>query len=886
MRTRRPGDSQILQLIPRSKLLGDFPRQFIDEYTHWLDSDSRELEFRPAGSPWTPGPSNWRLYIHQPGNRPRVTFQKPSLGSSPIQLVDIRSTAFGVLSRMLSPLESPEHIIVTHASQSLEVSLPRLRLSFFVNSNWELESRSMPNYVVDKTQSCGTMFGLKNKLVLCPRPNSSEDSLLPRRVIIPQGEISFRTMGDFTSVSINTGAEQHVRWHEYTIDVDLGRLSSNTSLTSKLYQSYLHALTSHCLPDPLLGHTGTEEALYMLRSAACRSFERLDHHEAKLLALISNLTPKRVYYPPHIKSMATVKWKDLPTLSQHHDFFGAVRTILDHARMLEALYDQPTTFDSRDREQLLLNRAAYRNKVYYPSDLQISEQQSSLDDMKYRSRDVPNHETAIHVAYQTSWSIWNAQPPLSVYCALPKLWDLMTSRGSVGPSSSNISLKYSQYWLKFNAARDWFVIYDLYRHILNGDLPSIRIGLSFCLSAAVYSKSDYSDIIPFFIASALDERCRHLSPPPYHSYTLSDGVAPDLACLEGMVFRSALPIESTPARLSDAEATLSKKAKKRRRRELKDEYDVAIESKSSKVAKLILRRWPDYSSVYFHDQWFDKSEGLQYIDEYFQSIVRNIKLRDHVLQLQSILRRDGTVSIPATLPYKFLPQFITGCSKALSYSIRDTMLSHTNVLTPLTEQPFLGDSIPPASATAGTLESVGPDSLKRLIEEFQNSRQPLLELYGNELNKSHRELMGHGASNSNRGAVPSQELLHLYHDQCSLWKDKIFSEISATLGPSQNIEKVNAIAGLWPRITPRSLLRQLAQDRLAILPGQWSAIITRYAVGLLRYQQSRRLLELSSSQKHGELLREIDSMRSDVLAESTPDWLLVQVRTLRSRKGN
>jgi hypothetical protein len=98
------------------------------------------------------------------------------------------------------------------------------------------------------------------------------------------------------------------------------------------------------------------------------------------------------------------------------------------------------------------------------------------------------------------------------------------------------------------------------------------------------------------------------------------------------------------------------------------------------------------------------------------------------------------------------------------------------------------------------------------------------------------------------------------------------------------VEKANAIAGLWPRITPRSLLRQLAQDRIGTLPDQWKAVITRYAVCLLKYQQSQRLLELSSSQKREELLREIETMRSDVLAESTPDWLLVQVRPLRLEK--
>jgi len=162
--------------------------------------------------------------------------------------------------------------MATYIARKLEVSLPRFRLSFFINANRELECRSMPGYVIDESQSCGTMCGLTNKLILRPGLTSSEDSLLsplPRRVIIPQGDVSFKKDGDFTSVTINTDKEQHIRWHEYTIDTDLRCLTGNASLCNKLYQCYLHALTSHCLPDPLLGHTRTEEALYILQSTSC-----------------------------------------------------------------------------------------------------------------------------------------------------------------------------------------------------------------------------------------------------------------------------------------------------------------------------------------------------------------------------------------------------------------------------------------------------------------------------------------------------------------------------------------------------------------------------------------------------------------------------------------
>jgi hypothetical protein len=202
-----------------------------------------------------------------------------------------------------------------------------------------------------------------------------------------------------------------------------------------------------------------------------------------------------------------------------------------------------------------------------------------------------------------------------------------------------------------------------------------------------------------------------------------------------------------------------------------------------------------------------------------------------------------------------------------SYSIFEVLLSRTDVPTPSID----GDPFPPEA---------GPDNLEILIEEFRNSPQPLLQLYGNELSKSHHEQLGQNAFQSTQ-AVPSQDRLRLYHDECSQRKDKVFSEISATLAPSQEAEETSGIAGLWPRITPRSILSQLTQSRIGTLPDQWKIVITRYAVALLKFQQSIRLLELLSIQKQEEILREIEAIRNDVLVKSTPDWLLVQVSRFR-----
>ncbi len=767
-----------------------------------------------------------------------------------MRLIDIHSITFGVVSSLLSRLESPKNIIVTStATQTLEAFLPRFRLTFFVNANWELECRSMPGYIVDKSQSCGTMFGLTNKLILRPGPTSSEDSLLPRRVIIPQGVVSFRKCGDFTSISIITDAKQHVRWHEYTIDADLRCLTSNTSLSSKLYQCYLHALTSHCLPDPLLGHTGTEEALYILQSASCRSFPTLNFHQAKLLELISNLTPKRDYYPHHLESMATVKWNDLPALSQHHGFFWTVSSLFDHARALAALYDQPAVLGTLNRDQLLLNRAAFRNKSYYPSDSQVMEGASSVGDVTYESRDVSDLGSAECVAFQTTWSILNGRPSLD--STSRSLWDIMKSWGSLGPSDREVSLRYSRHWLKFDASRDWFVIYDLCRKAMNGGIRNSRIKLSFSLSAAAYSKSKYSEIVPILMIFSLDERCCDLSPPPDHSYTLSDGLGPRLTHLNALISKSALDIDSTPAHTLRVSW-----------RQKCSIYHETVRRHSSPAATSILDQWPHYQHVDLPNEWFDKAAFNQRIKEYSESISRNIGLREHVGELQGVLRKYMDVSIPTADPYTFSPQFITSHSRAPSYSLCDVLASRTD--------------IPPSSITEGVPPRVGPDNLKILIEELCRSQLPLKALYGNELNMSHCELLRQNA----QGAIPSHELLVTYRDECSLEKHNIFSDISVALAPSQNMETINGVADLWPRITPRSLLRQLARDRISRLPDQWRSLIMRFAISLLKYRHSLRLLELSSGQRHDELLRETESLHKNVLAESSPDWLLIQVRLL------
>ena len=808
--------------------------------------------------------------------------QKRTPTNPPEELVDIRSATFRMVSSLLSPLETPENIIVSRTEKLLEVSLPRFHLTFIVNQISELECRSIPGYVVDETQSIGTMFGLKTRLVLRPSHASPEGYLLQRRIIIPRGEISFAQHEDFASVSIDTSANKHVRWQEYVIDTNLRCLTSDSGLSSKLYACYLHAITSHCLPDPLLGHTGTEEALNTLRSAACLSFQRLDSESANLLKLIANLSPDRVYYPPHLQSMVTVKWAKLPALSQHHNFYAAASSILDHAHALEALYDKPTVFEIPGRNQRLLDRVASRNDAFYPQGLQSASQRSPSKDVEYKSRDIPNGTSAELVAYRTTWSIWNSKP--SPDHRQLKLWDVLNLCDSLGPASTWVYMKYSRYWLEFDAAQDWLAVYEICRKAKFADDPQdLRIKLSFCLSAVSFSKSKWADLTPFLTIIATDERFRNLHPPSEISYTLSDGLCPSLTHLRDLISGCALPIHLTPANSLQVQATKKKTINKRRKRE----YEETVRRESLETAEATLSQWPNYLSVEIPAQWFDKSDCRRLFEKYLQSISRNIQFRDHIEQVQGIVQRyyENHTEVPTVASYTFSPCFTASPSTLSSYSIRDVLTFRTPLST--REEPPLRTTdlitfpaIPPESNSIPASQ----DGLQSLIHELQHTHEPLLRLYGNDLGRSYHELTRKSASQFARpGTIPSHDSLRLYRDECSRRKDMSFSELLIALSPTQGAEKVLDIAGLWPRISPRSVLRQLARNRIGSLPDQWKPIIKRYAVAFLEYQQAHRLLELAIGRKNEAFFREAKTICKDVAAESSYDWLLIQVRRLPFR---
>ncbi|GAB1314705.1 hypothetical protein MFIFM68171_04915 [Madurella fahalii] len=268
-------------------------------------------------------------------------------------------------------------------------------MSFSVrNGETAVRSKNYPGMQIDEKQWIGSLFGLEDKLVLKP-----DSGLGFRTVLVPRGRVSvsYNQALDHTAVSIHRVCDRRVRHDAFLIEDKLGCLKDTGSLQSKLYLCELHALTSHCLPDPLTLRTGTEEALRILGGAAVRSYPTLDSESCKILSRIAGCSPVREYYPSHLKEMErTAPRYDIPSLSQHENFFRLAKDIYNDYQTFAKLFQMgdkdgdfksaAKIFANASRSPNLAERAGIRNATFCITEYGAERHTTAVDE-RYRLSD-------------------------------------------------------------------------------------------------------------------------------------------------------------------------------------------------------------------------------------------------------------------------------------------------------------------------------------------------------------------------------------------------------------------------------------------------------------------------------------------------------------------
>ncbi|KAH7332999.1 hypothetical protein B0J17DRAFT_736241 [Rhizoctonia solani] len=846
IQARKP--DQIYELVPHEMLSKDLPALFSEDYHHWADIQKRTVEFYPISGPWLVGECRWLLRLEDP------------------QTTTLENSADG--------------------SFLLSVELPRMKLSFFINKDMQLESRNFRGQIVDENQSAGTFFGLINQLLL--REKGTITHLLPqfRSVLVPDGKIDFKKCGHHVSVSILLDSQRDVDVHRYILDNNLGYLTTDAGLTSRLLKIYLHALTSHCLPDPLTGHTGTEEALNALSQASTLSFAQIDLKQAELLKAIGQLTPKREYYPKHLKCMQKIRWAEIPSLSQHFAFSFASTVVLRRAETLQLFH--PLDFKIHDyigaleSSDTLAQRVAQRMAGYYPPDsayLSHIIHSAQILDSVCPGRDDLMGDWG-EVGQVAAWASelvrenWG-KPVFKPY----NLVFLVELYNTLDDTEEHDTLSYHSSWFEFNLKSSWINLYNLLRH---ATISSNKYMLTACLAGIAFGQKLPTELIPVLLAFSTNPEFRSLDPPYRKTFQFKDGYEPTREHLEKSVLEVTYPLESTPAGAlvrNEDESSHDFLLRKQ------SYYSTHLSKCQSELVEFLINQWPRTDRMAFteicspsvdYSRWLDVVSCRKLVGEYFSSCISNIEMKDHLRKLEALL-----VSYPTSFGTTFAP--VNHENSQTSIPSR----THTSswgvfIITNLMcsrPAPNLADSylLSSFSVPRRTGKSTDETRLAMLIAEFRQSENPLNRRYGANLDHSRRELKEKQVLLLPRLLTPAtMTFLSQTREHRADYLVNAFQQFTTVLSPQTDVEHVAFLAGVWPRITPRTIIQQLSLRNRPHLNSEWRNELIAYAQGFVECQKSERLILLAASGDTEEFCKELDfASGDDSLDIEDPDCLLL-----------
>ncbi|KAI1458353.1 hypothetical protein F4805DRAFT_456984 [Annulohypoxylon moriforme] len=365
----------LLEYVPRNIFIGpkhfELPSELLDNCVHWLNIDSKRLEVRRMPKIWIKRQQDWVVDL-----RKRLA----SRGNS--MLVNPQSEIFHKIEKAFQHFERPEKLTVYQPQPKpgvqfqgkLQVELRHLDLSFFVNRRGFLECRQL-KAEMDEDQDAGTWYGLESKIVL------RDVTTGKRSIIVPIGKTTIKKHG----MHAKTWVEEASIYGRYMVDKILNRLSCPPEPLLLHTKALYYALTSFCLPDPLTGRTGTEEAFHILRSGAAQPWTSLTSSVVPFKILMT-LPPRREYYPPHIKRLQKVKWDPNMTMTMQHDGYESlIGAIIEKSSRLAAFDSSEAKCVDLTKPTHLRRRGEMRQQIYQRTNLDTSGQVTG--DMIYGTRD-------------------------------------------------------------------------------------------------------------------------------------------------------------------------------------------------------------------------------------------------------------------------------------------------------------------------------------------------------------------------------------------------------------------------------------------------------------------------------------------------------------------
>jgi hypothetical protein len=824
----------------------------------------------------------------------------------------MKSNNAQTISSLFESVEETPHIHVFRdkLSRSIEIELPRLQLDFrIVAGDDQIQSRQYRGMALDNDQRIGTLIGLSSKLVLRRAKAATE-----RIVLIPEGPVNYRrTLSHHVSVTV--GRHEETTVHAYQLDPTLGRVLDSGAMQSKLFLCYLHALTSHDLPDPLVGSTGTEAALTILRSSAIRSFEALTPENVRLLNQIAMLSPQRAFYPAHMRVMQTVHWdNNVPFHSQHGGFQILVKDIFSHEKKM-ALFRPHDVFATLNRNETawmtaidpdLHERASIRSSTFHVAGFGAEHFKIDLD-MTYSARDRSKDSARGRRAFLAASMVISEQAALDQ--PIPKLGvlqDHFKNATVTGLQSADHhpNLHYDSKWLGSPSTlmQDYWL--TLHRSLATSSTAQNEFDVMMWLSTMAYASEADMDVIRTLVAFYRMPELASIEIPTKPQYRLSQGSDFKIHEVRNAAQRVTESYESS------TEARMPKNGSETDQQHLSRIEAVFQSNKENAVQNFVtfLRdQWPceqpSKPASATMSKYVNIDDAMDHIKATFQSWYNNREFERYMSSVSAALEDLPVVGITISR-FDALPSSEKLSLDPASRYCNPGTIFASNPLTISCDTQDLQNLISPQEPKlpAGLTEPIATEvGVRTRLQQFCKTLGACAttaceQRYVDSLRASCDSLH----DQEDRVHVENilvddctQNSLQEYLQECETYLTELSVRLKEVFETGDtHSSAIASSVQQSPRLSPVFWLSQLNQDRYDSLPESWQAVMVKFGMAITDLHRAQRLfalcdkpVELSEELQHvGHTNWNPREFPETLLLEAESGILVRQVQTMIAEK--
>ncbi|TLD09799.1 hypothetical protein PspLS_11577 [Pyricularia sp. CBS 133598] len=732
------------------------------------------------------------------------------------------------------------------------------------------------------------------KMVLCSASSTARGFIIPVGEVhlqdIPQNPIAHhKTM--IRKFSDERFSQKHLF---YTIDKIKGEIVNDGSHMGKILLSLLHATTSHFLPDPLTGYTGTEQALRILRSAAMASSQALTVPEVGMLQDIARLSPMRSYIMKsvkHPKAQIVTFIPGLQPLAQHDWFATEVKQLLKLDAMRKALGSDAElpggdTFGDAVRNEDLVTRANGRLATFRLDG--FGGLIHSKFDTRYKSRGDYLTQGGCDLekeVYATAQYILTKRPGHLPYYNTDKSQVLRRLYMVLGQEIDGLSghpwpanLKFDPKWMHppgKSVGRSFCHIHD----VLSSENKNFSdYHIIIFISTLIFAQNPVPELIHIIRSFVNSANFRKLKPPPHELFH------PLLYKRHEFKLQARDLLETEEYQGRDVSLTHAQwKAKLSK---LKSSFvDVLFKEPVLNPATGDPQRWKGFikvakslqATLRIRAEWCRNSELRAYLNKIVE-IMHELHVEpDLVGQAYEFSNAKAKIraSVPANRQRAL--QLFEGAPPGLDDLAPSTFQLDTAVNSPASSQDLSGDT----SAQWNEL-------LSELDKKIQRRSRGVEQLYVAGFRKSHdalKKMEGVIASPSKTYRLPEDWKAELvdYRSACRDTVESIERAIFGVLMFSNRLAETDDAPSSMalPRLDRKFLLSQLSHSNWRrITNNSWKECIISYAKATAHLQRAERMLILAEAGNLLELKREIDNPgHTNWDAADHPEWLLLEVES-------